>query len=56
VNVLLTILGIALIVVGCLLGLASIVGFQRAETVRASITLAVGALIIIGGAILVATS
>jgi hypothetical protein len=56
VSILLTVLGIALIVVGALLALASIVGFQRAETVRASITLAVGALVIIGGATLVATN
>lgn len=55
-TVLLTILGVVLIVVGALLGLASLVGFDRGETLRARITLAVGVLIIIGGAILVATN
>ena len=53
-TVLLTILGVVLIVVGAIVALASIGGYQLHETTRGHITLAVGVLIIIGGAVLVA--
>lgn len=55
-SILLTVLGILLIIIGALLALASLVGYDRHENVRANITVGVAVVIVLGGAFLVATN
>lgn len=55
-SILLTILGMLLIGLGAILALVSLVGYERREFLRANIVLAVGVIILIGGAVLVATN